>query len=30
MPRSAISTGLVDFVVPAEELPARLIGYVNH
>ena len=30
MPRSAINTGLVDFVAPAEELRARLIGYVNH
>ena len=30
MPRSAINTGLVDFVAPANELPAKLLGYVNH
>ena len=30
MPRSAINTGLVDYVAPAEELPAKLIQYVNH
>jgi two-component system CheB/CheR fusion protein len=30
MPRSAISTGLVDFVAPSNELPAKLLGYVNH
>ena len=30
MPLSAISTNLVDFVAPPEELPAKLVGYVNH
>jgi two-component system CheB/CheR fusion protein len=30
MPRSAINTGLVDYVALAEALPARLIQYVNH
>ncbi len=30
MPRSAIGTGLVDYVAPAEELPAKLIQYVTH
>jgi len=30
MPRSAINTGLVDYVAPAEELPAKLIRYVHH
>jgi two-component system CheB/CheR fusion protein len=30
MPVSALSTNLVDFVAPAEELPAKLIGYVKH
>ncbi len=30
MPRSAIRTGLVDYVAPIEELPAKLIGYVKH
>jgi two-component system CheB/CheR fusion protein len=30
MPRSAIATGLVDFVLPAEELPAKLLEYVAH
>ncbi len=30
MPRSAINTGLVDYVAPAEELPARLVQHVNH
>ena len=30
MPRSAINTGLVDYVASAEELPAKLIQYVNH
>ena len=30
MPRSAINTGLVDYVAAAEELPAKLIQYVNH
>jgi two-component system CheB/CheR fusion protein len=30
MPRSAIGTGLVDYVAPAEELPAKLMDYVKH
>jgi len=30
MPRSAISTGLVDYVLPPAEMPAQLIAYVNH
>ena len=30
MPRSAINTGLVDYVASAEELPAKLIQYVHH
>jgi hypothetical protein len=30
MPRSAIATGLVDFVLPAAEMPAQLIAYVAH
>jgi two-component system, chemotaxis family, CheB/CheR fusion protein len=30
MPRSAINTGLVDYVAGAEALPAKLIQYVNH
>ncbi len=30
MPRSAMSTGLVDYIAPAEELPAKLIAYVTH
>ncbi len=30
MPRSAINAGLVDYVAPAEELPAKLLQYVNH
>lgn len=30
MPLSAISTNLVDFIAPAEELPTKLIGYVKH
>jgi two-component system, chemotaxis family, CheB/CheR fusion protein len=30
MPRSAINTGLVDYVAPAEDLPAKLIQYVSH
>jgi len=30
MPRSAIGTGLVDYVASAEELPARLLQYVAH
>lgn len=30
MPRSAISTGLVDFVLAPEKMPDRLIAYVTH
>ena len=30
MPRSAIGTGLVDYVLPPEEMPAQLIAYVSH
>ncbi len=30
MPRSAINTGLVDYIAAAEDLPAKLIQYINH
>jgi two-component system, chemotaxis family, CheB/CheR fusion protein len=30
MPRSAIQTDLVDFVLPPDQMPARLISYVEH
>ncbi|HSW63171.1 MAG TPA: chemotaxis protein CheB [Dissulfurispiraceae bacterium] len=30
MPRSAIATGLVDFVLPPAEMPAQLIAYAAH
>jgi len=30
MPNSSISTGLVDFVLSAEEMPKRLIDYLKH
>src|SRR5262245_15275800 len=30
MPRSAIASGLVDFVLPPEKMPAALISYVKH
>ena len=30
MPRSAIATGMVDFVLPPAEMPAQLIAYVGH
>ena len=30
MPRSAIATGLVDFVLPPAEMPAQLIAYGSH
>ncbi len=30
MPRSAIATGLVDYVLPPAEMPAQLIAYVKH
>lgn len=29
MPSSAIQTGLVDFILPPEEMPEKLISYVN-
>jgi two-component system CheB/CheR fusion protein len=30
MPRSAITTGIVDHVLPVEEMPKRLLEYVQH
>lgn len=30
MPQSAIGTGLADYVASADELPAKLLGYVDH
>lgn len=30
MPRSAIATGLVDYVLPPAEMPARLLSYATH
>src|SRR4030095_12277966 len=30
MPRSAIATGLVDFVLPPAQMPKQLIAYVRH
>jgi two-component system CheB/CheR fusion protein len=30
MPRSAVATGAVDFVVPVEDMPARLLHYARH
>jgi two-component system CheB/CheR fusion protein len=30
MPRSAIATGVVDYVLPPAEMPAQLIAYVDH
>ena len=30
MPRSAIKTGLVDFILPVEKIPGALLRYVNH
>jgi two-component system CheB/CheR fusion protein len=30
MPRSAIGTGLVDFILPVERMPGTLISYVKH
>ena len=30
MPRSAILTGLVDYVLPVEEIPAKLVEYARH
>jgi two-component system CheB/CheR fusion protein len=30
MPRNAVATGLVDYVLPPEEMPAALLGYARH
>lgn len=30
MPRSAIATGLVDYIAPVEELPVKLLGYAKY
>ena len=30
MPKSAIGTGLMDYVAPAQELPEKLLGYLRH
>ena len=30
MPRSAIETGLVDYILPVEKMPEQLIKYINH
>ncbi len=30
MPRSAIATGMVDFVLPVESMPTELVKYLNH
>ncbi len=30
MPQSAINTGLVDYVLPVEQLPAELINFIDH
>jgi two-component system CheB/CheR fusion protein len=30
MPKGAISTGIIDYVAPAQELPAKLLAYVAH
>ncbi|MFC1558380.1 chemotaxis protein CheB, partial [candidate division KSB1 bacterium] len=30
MPRSAIKTGLVDYIMPVEKMPRQLIKYVDH
>jgi len=30
MPRSAIATGLVDYELPATEMPAKLVAYATH
>jgi two-component system CheB/CheR fusion protein len=30
MPQSAINTGLVDYVLPAAEMPAQLLAYATH
>ena len=30
MPRASISTGLVDFILPPDEMPGRLLSYAKH
>ncbi|MCP5158154.1 MAG: hypothetical protein H6974_06360 [Gammaproteobacteria bacterium] len=30
MPRAAISTGLADFILPPEEMPAKLLSFIRH
>jgi two-component system CheB/CheR fusion protein len=30
MPKSAVATGLVDFIVPVERMPQTLLGYIRH
>ncbi|MCB1768575.1 MAG: PAS domain-containing protein [Candidatus Competibacteraceae bacterium] len=30
MPRAAISTGLADFILPPEEMPASLLSFIRH
>jgi len=30
MPKSAIMTGLVDYILPVEQIPSALIGYLKH
>ncbi len=30
MPRNALATGMVDYVLPPAEMPAQLIGYATH
>lgn len=30
MPRSAVQTGLIDFILPVEKMPETLMGYVQH
>ena len=30
MPKSAVGTGLVDYVAPPQDLPEKLMGYVRH
>jgi two-component system CheB/CheR fusion protein len=30
MPKSAINSGMVDYILPPEEMPAKMIKYLNH
>ena len=30
MPRCAIATGIVDFILPPEQMPAQLLNFINH